>query len=129
MHGGHLDIRFFPRKISEVKPIRVHFGPLIEGNLAHILVFFLNWNFCVTREIVDFWRNFGIFFRVSRPRYNCRNFIPDGLLGSPYSALEKQAPDPKIFGKFGKNFFGGGSPRGAWGQNLRGRPQMRRGAH
>jgi len=38
VHGGHLDIRFFPRKISEVEPIRVHFGPLIEGNIAHILL-------------------------------------------------------------------------------------------
>ena len=40
-------------------------------------------------------------------------------------ALEKLAITPKNFGKFRKNFFGGGPPRKTWGQNLWGRPQVR----
>ena len=81
----------FPRKISEVEPIRVYFGPFTGGTLAHISVFFLNWNFRVTRKIVVFRRKFGIFFQGSGLRYSCQNFIPDGTRGSPFSALEKLA--------------------------------------
>jgi len=129
VHGGQLNIRFFHRKISEVEPIRVHFGPLIGGMRAHSLLFFLNWNFHVTREIVFFPQNFVIFSCENGPRCSCQNFIPDGPWGSPYSALENLGFSPKIFEKLGKNFFGGGPPRGAWGRNLRGNSQMHRGAH
>ena len=129
MHGGHLDIWFFARNFLTVQRPGVYFGPLLGGRGAHILLFAIASGFRVTREIVDLRQNFGIFFRRSRPRYNCRNFITDGPWGSPYSALEKLAPTRKIFEKFGKDFFGGGPPRGAWGRNLRGCPQMCRGAH
>ena len=78
----------------------VYFGPLLGGRGAHILLFAIASGFRVTREIVDFRRNFGIFFRRSRPRYNCRNFITDGPWGFPYSAFEKVDPTPKNFSDF-----------------------------
>jgi len=112
VHGGQLEIRFFARKISEVEPIGLHFGPLMEGICAHSPNIFGRLIIFVTREIVDFRRNFGIFSCQNGLRYSCQNFIPDVPWGSPYSALEKLAPTPKIFGKFGKNFLGGGLPRG-----------------
>jgi len=129
VHGGQLEIRFFARKISEVEPIGLHFGPLMGGLGPHSHNFFRLCKILVTRKKVDFRRNFRNFFCGSGPRYSCQNFIPDGPWESPFSALEKLAPTPKIFAKFGENFFGGGPPRGAWGQNIRGRLQMRRGSH
>jgi len=123
VHGGQLESRFFARKISEVEPIGLHFGPLIDGTNARRHNFFGKQRFCLTRQIVNFPRNFGIFFCGNGPRYSSQNFIPDGHWGFPSSALEKLAPLHKNFGKFGKNFFGGGPPRGGWGRNLRGRPK------
>ena len=121
MHGGQLEIRFFARKISEVEPIRLDFGSLMGGIGAHIYNFFQLSHFHITREIVDFRQNFGIFFLKNGPTYSCRNFTTDGPWGSPYNALENLDPPPKIFEKLEENFFGGGPPRGAWGRNLRGR--------
>jgi len=129
VHGGQVESRFFARKISEVEPIWLHFGPLMEGTGAHSPDIFTASSFHVTREIVNYRQNFGIFSCENGPSYSCQNFIPDGPWRSPYSAHENLDPSLKIFEKFGKNFFGGGPPRGAWGQNLRGRPHMRRGAH
>jgi len=102
---------------------RVNFGPLIGGILLCDVEFFGKQRFCLTREIVDFPRKFGIFSCGNGPRYRSQNFIPDGHCGSPSSALEKLAPIHNDFGKFGENFFGGGPPRGGWGRNLRGRPK------
>ena len=129
MHGGQLESRFFGHKYLADQLRRLYFGPLMGGTGAHSPDIFTASSFHVTREIVDFRQNFGIFFCQNGPRYSCQNFIPNGPWGSPFSALEKLAQSPKIFAKFGENFFGGGPPRGAWCQNLRGRPQMREGAH
>jgi len=112
VHGGQLESRFFARKISEVEPIWLHFGPLIEGIGAHSPDVFGYSKFLVTREIIDFRHNFGFFFCENGPRYSCRNFIPDGPWGSPYSAHKKLDPSPKIFEKLGKNFFGVRRPGG-----------------
>ena len=127
MHGGQLEIRFFARKISEVEPIRLDFGPLMGGLGPHSHNFFGMCKILVTRQKIDFRRNFRIFFCRSGPRYSCRNFIPDGPWGSPYNALENLDPSPKIFEKLVKNFFGGRPPRGAWGRNLKVRPELGRG--
>jgi len=114
--------RFFaPNFLTDKRP-GMYFGPLLGGTGAHILLFAIASGFRVTRVIVEFRRKFGIFFCKSGPRYSCQNFIPHGPWGSPYSAGENLDPTPKIFEKFGENFFGGGPPRGAWGQNLRGNP-------
>jgi len=129
VHEGQLDIRFFARNFLTAQRPGVYFGPLLGGTGAHILLFAVASGFRVTRVIVEFRRKFGIFFCKSGPRYSCQNFIPHGPWGSPYSARENLDPTPKIFEKFGENFFGGGPPRGAWGQNLKGSPQTRMGAH
>jgi len=121
--------RFFGHKYLTDQRRALNFGPLMEGICAHSPDIFGRLLVLVTREIVDVRRNFGIFSCQNGPRYSCQNFIPEGPWGSPFSALENLDPSPKIFVKFGENFFGGGPPRGAWGQNLRGRPQMRRCAH
>ena len=78
-------------------------------------------NFLVTREIVDFRQNFGFLSCEKGPRYSCQNFIPDGPLGSPYSAHENLNPSPKIFEKLGKNFFRVGHP-GGLGPKFKGPP-------
>jgi len=128
VHGGQLEIRFFARKISEVEPIGLHFGPLMEGICAHSPNIFGRLIIFVTREIVDFRRNFGIFSCQNGLRYSCQNFIPDVPWG-PRIAHSKNWPQPlRFLGNLGKTFWGWAA-QGAWGQNLRGCPQIGRGAH
>ena len=91
------ETRFFALKSRTVQRRGVYFGPLIGGMGAHSPDIFGMSEILVTRKKIDFRRNFGIFFRGSGPRYSCQNFIPDGPRGSPYSAIEKLAPTPKIF--------------------------------
>ena len=90
-------VGFLALKSPKVEPIRLHFGPLMEGGGAHSPDIFGFSNFLVTREIVDFRQNFGIFSCENGPRYSCQNFIPNGTWGFPFSALEKLAPSPKTF--------------------------------
>jgi len=125
--GSGRKLEFFALKFLADQRTRVYFGPLMEGIGAHSPDIFSLSNFLVTREIVDFRQNFGIFSCENGPRYSCRNSVPDGPWGSPFSALENLDPSLKIFEKIGKNFFGGGPPRGAWSRNLRGRPELGRG--
>jgi len=104
--------------------------PIYRGTVAHLHNVCGRLLFRVTRTIVDFRRHFGIFWRRSGPRYSCQNFFPDGPWASPYSALEKLAPTHTVFEKFAETFLGVAPPQGgAWGQNLRGRPRICRGAH
>ena len=119
--------RFFGHKYLADQLRRLYFGPLMGGKGAHSPDILTASSFHVTREIVDFRRNFVIFSCENGPRYSCQNFIPDGPWESPYSAHENLDPTHKIFEKLGKNFFGGGPPRGAWSRNLRGRPELGRG--
>ena len=120
MHGGQLESRFFARKISEVEPIWLHFGPLMEGTCAHSPDIFGRLLILVTREIVDFRRNFGIFSCQNGPRYSCQNFIPDVPWGSPCRALKKLAPSPKIFFEIWGKLLWGWAAQAAVG--VRGRP-------
>jgi len=115
----------FCLKKSEVQPIGLYSGPVIPGTFVHrhnffgVLIFSRNWRN----------RRFSakkIYFAKVVHGTVARIFIPDTPLGSPYSALEKLPPTPKTFRKFRKKLFGGGPPRGAWGQNLSDRPQLRR---
>jgi len=96
----------FARNFLADQSLGVYFGRLLGGTRAHILLFAIASNFHATRVIVDFRRKFGIFFRGSGPRYSCRNFIPRGPWGSPYSACENLDPTHKIFEKLGKTFLG-----------------------
>ena len=88
------------------------------GTLAHTLDIFLRLVLRLTREIDDYRRNFGIFFRGNGPRYSYQIFTTDDPWGSPYSALDILTLTPKNFEKLGKNFFGGGGPRAPWGKIL-----------
>ena len=93
------------------------------------MLFAIASNFRVTRVMVDFRRKFGIFSEEMGQGTVAKILSLMGL-GGPRIAHSKNWTRPlRILGNFGKTFFGGGPPRGAWGQNLRGCPQMRRGAH
>ena len=88
MHGGQLESRFFARKISEVEPIWLHFGPLMEGMGAHSPDVFGFSNFLVTREIVDFRRNFG-FFSAKMGQGTVAEILSLTALGCPRLAHSK----------------------------------------
>ena len=126
-HWGQWRFRFFGQKNLTAQRPGLPLGTNIEGTWAHALNFFTNWLFRLTREKVDFRQNFGIFLRASGPRYSHQIFITYDPWGSPYDAIKILTLTPKIFEKLGKNFFGGGGPRGPWVQNFRGWPQTQDG--
>ena len=96
----------------------------MDGTGAHIRNFFEFGHSHVTRKIVDFRRNFGIFFLENGPRYSCQNFVPDDPWESTYNAFKNLELSPKIFEKLGENVFGGGPPR-RLGPKFKGSPQTR----
>jgi len=70
--------RFFGHKYLTDQRRGLNFGPLMQGICAHSPDIFGRLLILVTREIVDFWRDFGIFSCQNGPRYSCQNFIPGG---------------------------------------------------
>ena len=69
-------VGFLALKSPKVEPIRLHFGPLMEGGGAHSPDIFGFSNFLVTREIVDFRQNFGIFFLRKWAKVQLPKFYP-----------------------------------------------------
>jgi len=110
-------------------PKEVNFGPLIGGNLAHVVNFFCHDKFPVTRNKIDFPRNFEILFPGSRPRYSYKFFFPDGPWASPYNERKNLAPTPENLAKMGVKFFGGGAISISWGQYCKGRLKSGKGVH
>ena len=84
----------------------MNFGPLIRGNLAHVVYFFSEQRFPVTRNKIDFPRNSEILFPGSGPRYSYQIFFPNGLLASPYNERKNLAPTPENLAKMGVKFLG-----------------------
>jgi len=89
-------------------PKEVNFGPLIGGNLAHVVNFFCYDKFPVTRNKIDFPRNFEILLPGSRPRYSYKIFFPDGPWASPFNERKNLAPT-REFGENGGQIFWGWS--------------------
>ena len=92
----------------------MNFGPLIGGNLAHVVNLFSEQRFHVTLNKIDFPRNFEIVFPGSGPRYSHQNFFPDGPWASPFNERKNLAPT-REFGENGVQIFLGGAPRGPGG--------------
>jgi len=128
--GGHRLTRTFlqcSEKGCKRYPRGVNFGPLIGGNLAHVVKFFSEQWFPVTRNKIDFPRNFDILFPESGPRYSYQFFFPDGPWASPYNECKNLAPEN--LAKMGVKFFGGGAISVTWGQNCRGRLKSGKGVY
>jgi len=128
VHGGQVKIHFFARNFLTNKRPRVYFGPLLGGARAHILLFSFASNFRVTRQIVDFRRNFG-FFSAEVGRGTVAKILSLMGLGGPHIAHAKiWTPPLRFLRNLAKTFWGwvarGG---GGWGLNLRGRPELGRG--
>ena len=98
-------------------------GSIIGGSRAHAHNIFTCAEIRVSREIDDFRQNFGIFFAGRRAEVQLPKFHHVRPLGSPYNAIEISKLAPNNFEKLEENFFGGGGPRGPWGQKGRGLPQ------
>ena len=109
-------------------PKEVNFGPLIGGNLAHVVNFFCSDKFPVTRNKIDFPQNFEILFPGSGPRYSCQIFFPDGPWASRYNERKNLAPTPENLAKMDK-FFAGGAISISWGQYRRGRLKSGKGVY
>ena len=75
---GQFEIRFLARKISEVEPIGMHFGPIIGGSKAHKVKSFHKWKVLVSREKFDFRQKFGIrlFFYSGQRGALCELLLP-----------------------------------------------------
>ena len=84
----------------------MNFGPVIGGIPAHAVNFFSEQRFPVTRNKIDFPRNFEIRFPGSGPRYSYQIFFPDGPWASPYNERKNLAPIHENLAKMGVKFFG-----------------------
>ena len=107
----------------------MNFGPLIGGTPAHAVNFFSEQRFLVTRNKIDFPRNFEILFPGSGPRYSCQIFFPDGPWASRYNERKNLAPTPENLAKMGVKFLGGGAISISWGQYCRGRLKSGKGVY
>ena len=107
----------------------MNFGPLIRGNLAHVVNFFSEQRFPVTQNKIDFPRNFEILFPGGGPRYSYQIFFPDGHWASPYNECKNLAPTRENLAKIRVKFLGGGAISITWGQNCRGRLKSGKGVY
>ena len=107
MHGGQLEVRFLARKISEVEPIRVHFGLLIGGSTAHRLNHFFELKFSCNSKNRRFSLKFRNCFRKSVPRYS-RQILSLVGLGAPRITHSKiWTPALRFFLEIGEKLFWG----------------------
>ena len=107
----------------------MNFGPLIGGTSAHTVNFFSEQRFPVTRNKIDFPRNFEILFPGSGPRYSYKNFFPDEPWVSLYNERKNLAPTPENLAKMGVKFLGGEAISISCEQYCRGRLKSGKGVH
>ena len=83
----------------------MNFGPLIGGNLAHVVNFFSEQRFPVTLNKIDFSQNFEILFPGRGLRYSYQIFSLTGLGRSRVMNI-KIWPRPENLAKMGVKFLG-----------------------
>jgi len=130
--GASIDAAYFfniRKKCSKRHPRGMNFGPLIGGTPAHAVNIFSEQRFPVTRNKIDFPRNFEILFLGSGPSYSYQNFFPDGPRASLYNERKNLAPTPENLAKMGVKFLGGGAISITWGQYCRGRLKSGKGVY